>query len=274
MKQVKKKKKQPIKQKKARQSPSPSSLTDTKRPGSASAKNQSAAGEYLPLQQDVAAMYPATTEGPISPPRMILPVLPLRNTVVFPSVVTPLVVGRPRSVAAVEAAVTTEEKLLLAVAQREQSLDEIMGEDLFSVGTMIIVTKMLRTSEETIQIAVQGWRRVKVLEYLPNDDYLKAHVEVLEFPKEEDIEIEALHRNILSLIHKSLSLLPNVPEGVAAVFTNEEDPVVLAYRLGSLLNLDLEKQQSLLEAHSRRDILQLMNSYLTREVEILEVRRR
>ncbi|MBI3949432.1 MAG: endopeptidase La [Acidobacteria bacterium] len=203
-----------------------------------------------------------------------LPVLPLRNTIVFPSVVAPLVVGRPKSVAAVEVAVTTEEKLLLAVAQREQALDDVSGDDLYTVGTMVVVTKMLRTSEDTIQIAVQGWRRVKVLEYLRREDYLKARVEVLEFPKDEGIEIEALHRNILSLIHKSLTLLPNVPEGVASVFTSEEDPIVLAYRLGTLLNLDLEKQQALLEAGTRRQVLQLMNSYLTREVEILEVRRK
>jgi ATP-dependent Lon protease len=205
---------------------------------------------------------------------MELPVLPLRNTVVFPSVVAPLVVGRARSVAAVEAAVTTEEKLLVALAQREQGKDEVAGKDLFTVGTLVIITKMLRTSEDTIQIAVQGWRRVRLLGYLPHGEYLRARVEVLDYPKDDDIEIEALYRNILGLIHKSLSLLPNVPEGVAAVFTSEEDPVVLAYRLGTLLNLDLEKQQALLEAGTRKEVLQLMNTYLTREVEILEVRRK
>jgi ATP-dependent Lon protease len=97
---------------------------------------------------------------------------------------------------------------------------------------------------------------------------------VLQQPRDEGIEIEALHRNIIGLIRKSLSLLPNIPEGVAAAFISEEDPMVLAYRLGTLLNLEVEKQQALLEANTRYEILRLTNTYLTREVEILEVRRR
>lgn len=215
------------------------------------------------------------TDLPFDPTSLIeLPLLPLRNTVVFPSITAPLVVGRPRSVAAVEAAITTEEKLLVVVAQREQAIDDVSADDLYQVGTMVVVTKMLRTSDETIQIAVQGWKRVRLVEFMPSDEYLKVRVQILEYPQGEDIEIEALHRNIVSLIHKSLSLLPNVPEGVATAFTSEADPVVLAFRLGTLLNLDLEKQQALLEAPTPRELLQLMNSYLTREVEILEVRRK
>ncbi len=208
------------------------------------------------------------------PSVMELPVLPLRNTVVFPSVIAPLVVGRPKSVAAVEAAVTTEEKFLVTLTQFEHTKDEVTGDDLYHVGTLVVITKMLRTSEDTIQIAVQGMRRVKVVTFLPHEEYLKARVEVLEHPQDEGIEVEALHRNILGLIQKSLSLLPNVPEGVSTLFTSEEDPVVLSYRLATLLSLDVEKQQALLEANTRRDILRVMNSYLTREVEILEVRRK
>ncbi|RMG52516.1 MAG: endopeptidase La, partial [Acidobacteria bacterium] len=208
------------------------------------------------------------------PSVMELPVLPLRNTVVFPGVIAPLVVGRPKSVAAVEAAVTTEEKFLVTLTQFEHTKDEVTGDDLHHVGTLVVITKMLRTSEDTIQIAVQGMRRVKVMAFLPHEEYLKARVEILEHPRDEGIEVEALHRNILSLIQKSLSLLPNVPEGVSTLFTSEEDPVVLSYRLATLLNLDVEKQQALLEADTRRDILRVMNAYLTREVEILEVRRK
>ncbi|MBI4469740.1 MAG: endopeptidase La [Acidobacteria bacterium] len=203
-----------------------------------------------------------------------LPVLPLRNTVVFPYMVAPLIVGRPRSLAAVEAAVATEEKLLATIAQRHQNEDELTAEDLHRVGTLVVITKMLRTSGDTLQIAVQGLQRLRVLEFVPHDQHLRARFEVIEEPADTEIEVEAIHRNVIDLVRKSLTLLPNVPEEVAAAFTNEEDPVVLAFRLGALINLDTEKQQALLEAPSRLELLRLIHGFLTREVEILELRKK
>jgi len=204
-----------------------------------------------------------------------LPVLPLRNTVVFPFMPVPLVVGRRRSVAAVELAVATEERWLVTVAQRRQVEDEPTPEDLYTVGTLVVVKKMLRTSEDTIQILVQGMERVRVLEYRQGERYLLARVEVMELPEEESIEIEALHRNILDLLQRGLNLLPNVPQEVAtAITTSTDDPVRLAFTLAALLNLDVEKEQALLEAPTRRELLRLIHRYLAREIEILELRRK
>ncbi len=204
-----------------------------------------------------------------------LPVLPLRNTVVFPFLPVPLVVGRRRSVAAVEVAVATEERWLVTVAQRRQVEDEPAPEDLYTVGTLVVVKKMLRTSEDTIQILVQGMERVRVVEYQRTDRYLAARVEVLELPEEESVEIEALHRNILDLLQRGLNLLPNVPQEVATALTaSTDDPVRLAFTLAALLNLDVEKEQALLEAPTRRELLRLIHRYLTREIEILELRRK
>ena len=206
---------------------------------------------------------------------MELPVLPLRNTVVFPSIPVPLVVGRPRSVAAVETAVASEEKLMVTIAQKQHVEEEPKAEHLYTVGTLVVIKKMLRTSEDTTQILVQGLERVRVLEFIEGNRYLSARVEVIEQPQDESLEIEALHRNVLELVQRGLSLLPNVPpEVVNAITSTTEDPVRLAYTLAMLLNLDVEKEQALLEAPTRREILRLMHSYLTREVEILELRRK
>ncbi len=216
-------------------------------------------------------------EEKLAPDRKILelPVLPLRNTVVFPFMPVPLVVGRRRSVAAVESAVATEERWLVTVAQRRQVEDEPTPEDLYTVGTLVAVKKMLRTSEDTIQILVHGMERVRILEYRQGERYLIARVEVMELPEEESVEIEALHRNILDLIQRGLSLLPNVPQEVATAITaSTEDPVRLAFTLAALLNLDVEKEQALLEAPTRRELLRLIHRYLTREIEILELRRK
>lgn len=215
-------------------------------------------------------------ETTASGPKVLeLPVLPLRNTVVFPFMPVPLVVGRRRSVAAVESAVATEERWLVTVAQRRQVEDDPTPEDLYAIGTLVVVKKMLRTSEDTIQILVQGMDRVRVLEYRQGERYLSARVEVMELPEEESIEVEALHRNILDLLQRGLSLLPNVPQEVAtAITTSTEDPVRLAFTLAALLNLDVEKEQALLEAPTRRELLQLIHRYLAREIEILELRRK
>lgn len=204
-----------------------------------------------------------------------LPVLPLRNTVVFPFVPVPLVVGRRRSVAAVESAVATEERWLITVAQRRHVEDEPTPEDLYTVGTLVVVKKMLRTSEDTIQILVQGMERVRILEYRQGERYLSARVEVMELPEEESLEVEALHRNILDLLQRGLNLLPNVPQEVAtAITTSTDDPVRLAFTLAALLNLDVEKEQALLEAPTRHELLRLIHRYLAREIEILELRRK
>lgn len=219
----------------------------------------------------VAEQIPASGERKV----LELPVLPLRNTVVFPSIPVPLVVGRPRSVAAVEAAVASEEKLMVTIAQKQQVEEEPKAEHLYTVGTLVVIKKMLRTSEDTTQILVQGLERVRVLEFIENQRYLSARVEVIEAPQDESLEIEALHRNILELVQRGLNLLPNVPpEVVNAITSTTDDPVRLAYTLAMLLNLDVEKEQALLEAPTRREILRLTHSYLTREVEILELRRK
>lgn len=204
-----------------------------------------------------------------------LPVLPLRNTVVFPFMPVPLVVGRRRSVAAVESAVATEERWLVTVAQRRPVEEEPTPEDLYTVGTLVTVKKMLRTAEDTIQILVQGMERVRVVEYRQGERYLAARVEILALPEEESIEVEALHRNILDLLQRGLSLLPNVPQEVAtALTTSTDDPVRLAFTLAALLNLDVEKEQALLEAPTRCELLRLIHRYLAREIEILELRRK
>ncbi len=217
-----------------------------------------------------------TAEGIKGKPEVLeLPVLPLRNTVVFPFVPASLVVGRKRSVAAVESAVATEEKWLVTVAQRHHVEDEPAPEDLYTVGTLVAVKKMLRTSEETIQIGVLGMERVRVLEYRQGQRYLIARVEILELPEEESIEVEALHRNILDLIQRGLNLLPNVPQEIAAAITaSTDDPVRLAFTLAALLDLDVEKEQALLEAATRRELLRLIHRHLMREIEILELRQK
>lgn len=204
-----------------------------------------------------------------------LPILPLRNIVIFPSGITPLTVGRPLSLAAAEAALATEEKLLGVVAQREDNDTEPKPDNLHQFGTVVVINRMMRTpgTEEALHLIVQGQERFRIIGFTEQTPYLKARVEILPEPiREKTPEVEALQRNIQVLIQKALSLLPNVPPEVRNIIVQADDAVRLAYFLGSVLDLDVAQEQALLEANTESDLLHLMHTYLSREVEVLEIR--
>src|ERR1700742_2033807 len=204
-----------------------------------------------------------------------LPILPLRGTVVFPSGISPLTVGRPLSLKAAEAALATEEKLLGVIAQRgDQDAEPTVG-SLYQIGTLVVINRMMRSpgQEEVLHLIVQGQERFRVVEFIEQSPHLKARVEILPEPiREQTPEVEALQRNIQALIQKALTLLPNVPPEIRNIITQSDDAVRLAYFLGSMLDLGVEQEQALLEADTESELLRLMHSYLSHEVEVLEIR--
>ncbi|WHZ21923.1 MAG: ATP-dependent protease La Type I [Nitrospira sp.] len=202
-----------------------------------------------------------------------LPILPLKRTVLFPGTMMPLTVGRDRSIAAVEAALKTEDKTLLVVAQRDAQTDQPTLQDLYTIGTKAVIKQTARTSEGHYNILIQGLERFVLLKLDQTDPYLQARVKQLPPPSERSTEVEALHRAILDIITELPKLIqtPGVHEAVTALGT-EEDPVVLAYRIASLLNLTLDGEQQLLEASTRADLLRGLYAALSREVQILQLR--
>jgi ATP-dependent Lon protease len=204
-----------------------------------------------------------------------LPILPLRNIVIFPSGITPLTVGRTMSLAAAEAALSTEEKLLGVMAQREDGETEPTPDKLYATGTVVVINRMMRSpgAEEVLHLIVQGQERFRIIEFTQTTPYLKARVEILPEPvREKTPEVEALQRNIQVLVQKALSLLPNVPPEIRNIIVQADDAVRLAYFLGSVLDLNVTQEQALLEANTESDLLHLMHTYLAREVEVLEIR--
>jgi ATP-dependent Lon protease len=199
----------------------------------------------------------------------------LRNTVIFPSGISPLTVGRPLSLRAAEAALANEEKLLGVIAQREDNDTEPAPSRLYSIGTLVVISRMMRSpgTEEVLHLIVQGQERFRIIGYTEQEPYFKATVEILPEPvREETAEVEALKRNIMALVQKALALLPNVPQEIRNVIVATDDAVRLAYFLGSVLELDVAQEQALLEANTESELLRLMHSYLAREVEVLEIR--
>jgi ATP-dependent Lon protease len=202
-----------------------------------------------------------------------LPLLPIKNNVLFPYLLMPLAVGRPSSVAAVEAATSTEGKEIIVVAQREAAVEQPAQGDLYTVGTKGVIKKMGRPREDAIELVVQGVERVVLIRVEEDEVALRARIRPLPLPYERGAEIEALHRSVLDLAGRALSLArPQAPVDLSQLVGTTEDPLRLVYLLGSMLSLDVAKEQALLEAASIADALRLMHSYLAFEVQVLELR--
>jgi ATP-dependent Lon protease len=205
----------------------------------------------------------------------MLPVLPIKNTVLFPHLQMPLSIGRPASQAAVETAMASEEKQLVIVAQRDATVDAPSQADLYTIGTKAIIKKTTRPREGMLELVVQGVERVVVLKVEQTTPHLMARVRTLPAPVDGGAEVEALHRAILELAAKALALVqPQAAAPLGQMLANTEEPLQLVYLLGSMLNLDLVKEQSILEAQTRADALRLMHGYLTYEVQVLELRQK
>jgi len=203
-----------------------------------------------------------------------IPVLPLQNTTLFPETMVPLAAGRPTSVAAVEAALAGEEKLLACISVRPEKSSEqdAKPDDVFEVGTLVMIKRMERV-EDTLHLIVQGTDRVRVLAWTQTEPFLKARVQILpELTTRNAESVEATTRNVKSLIQQALAYLPQVPPEVRLVVLGADDPVKLAYFLGSILNLGVEKEQQMLEATSVDDLVHLAHDFLAREVEIIRLR--
>ena len=201
-------------------------------------------------------------------------VLALQNLNVFPETVVPLGVGRPRSMAAVEAALATPEKLLACITVRPNSPDDAEAKpaDIFEVGTLVMIKRMERIAEG-MRIIVQGTERIRVVEWKQEDPHLRAVVEILPEPTIVDAEeVEAAKRNVQQMIQEALNLLPNVPAEVRIAVMGSADPVRLAYFLGSVLTLGVEEEQKMLEANTADELLRVAHANLARELEIMQLR--
>ena len=203
-----------------------------------------------------------------------LPVLPIKNTVLFPYLMLPLAVGRPNSVAAVEAALATEEKTLFITAQRDPNSERQAAEDLYAIGTKAVIKKMGR-GEGGVELLVQGVERMALIKLDQAEPFLKARVRPIPLPDDQGAEVEALHRAVLELAARVLELAqPQVQVNIAQLAAQAQDALQLCYLLGSMMSLELPKEQALLEASTRLEALRLVHSYLSHEVQVLQLRQK
>jgi ATP-dependent Lon protease len=202
-----------------------------------------------------------------------LPVLPLKNAVLFPYLMMPLSAGRAGSIAAVEAALATESKEIVVITQRDANVDLPTQDDLHTIGTKAVIRKMNRANEGHIELLVLGMERVVLSKLDSSEPFLRARVMPLPLAEDKGPEIEALQGALIELAGEALTLAqPNAPQELRGLLAANEDPLRLAFVLASMFSLDAEKSQSLLEAPTRLEALRMTHQYLTHEVQVLELR--
>jgi ATP-dependent Lon protease len=202
-----------------------------------------------------------------------LPVLPIKNTVLFPFLLLPLSVGRASSIAAIEAALASEEKEIVVVAQRDASVDNPGLTDLYSIGTKAVIKKMARKPQGLLEVVLLGVERVVLLKLEQHGAYQTARIKPLPLLEEKSTEIEALRREVTELAARALTLTqPQAADQLTQLIAGTKDSLRLVYTLAPMFSLELEKEQALLEAPTMAECLRLMHSYLTHELQVLELR--
>jgi ATP-dependent Lon protease len=202
-----------------------------------------------------------------------LPALPIKHAVLFPSMLMPLNVGRPSSIAAIEAALASEGKEIVVVAQRDAAVDSPSLTDLYSIGTKAVIKKMARRTDGLLEVVLLGVERVVLLKLEQHGVYQKARIKPLPLPQEKSPEIEALRREVGELAVRALALTqPQAADRLSQLITDAKDSLRLVYTLAPMFSLELEKEQALLEAPTVADCLRLMHSYLAQELQVLELR--
>ena len=205
----------------------------------------------------------------------VLPALPLKNTILFPGLLLPLSVGRESSLRAVEAVLNTEEKEIILIAQRDAQEETPGQDDLYTIGTKAVIRKSSRPQDGAMEILVLGVERVVVAKLEESEPFLRVKYRVLPLPEDGGSEVEALSGALLDLASKAIALSqPQSAAELTRMLAGSEDPLRLAYLLASIFSLDLAKEQELLEAETRLDALRLIHSYLSHELQVLELRQK
>ncbi len=206
-------------------------------------------------------------------PARVLPLLPLRDIVVFPHMVVPLFVGRARSIAALEEAMGHDRQLMLC-AQREAGEDEPSEDDIYEIGTLGTIIQLLRLPDGTVKVLVEGKARARIRRFEGHDPFFSCHVEEVPEPREAGVELEALVRTVHAAFENYVKLNKKVPPETLTTIAAIGAAGRLADTIVAHLNLKLEERQELLETISPAKRLEEAYARMQAEIEVLEVERK
>ena len=224
-------------------------------------------GMAMPFDEDMFELDEAMTQDEDVIER---PFLPLRDLVLFPKLVTPLFVGRARSLAAIQAAVNNGETLIVS-AQTDSEIIEPAEDDIFDFGTEAIVGRTLRMPDGTSSVLVQGRRRVEIIEFVHWDPYIRVRTRIVDEPEDWQKTTEPLMRAVLALFEKVVELNRKLPDEVYAFSINIDAPGWLADFIASTMDMHVGTKQEILETLEPTERLQKVSIILARELDVLEM---
>jgi len=203
-------------------------------------------------------------------PVEVVPLLPVRDVVIFPYMVVPLLVGRLRSVNAIEEAML-HDKLILICAQKDPKIEDPTKEEIFNIGTLAEILQLLRLPDGTAKILVEGLRRLKIKEFLSTERFFQVRVEEIEEEIEKTVEIEALMRAVHDQFERYINLNPRVSPEILAALVGVEEPHKFVDIIVAHLSIKVQDKQKILETINPKERLEKLNEILSSEIEILTI---
>ncbi|MGD8525006.1 MAG: endopeptidase La [Thioalkalispiraceae bacterium] len=202
-----------------------------------------------------------------------IPVLPLRDVVVYPHMVIPLFVGRDKSIKALEAAMEDDKQILL-VAQKSAAQDEPETEDLYNIGTISSILQLLKLPDGTVKVLVEGNERARIVHYMGSDDYFTAQVVKFEDEVVDEREAEVLSRSLTTQFDQYVKLNKKIPPEILTSLSSIEDPNRLVDTIAAHMSLKIEEKQKILEIVDLRERLEHLMTLMESELDLLQVEKR
>ena len=213
---------------------------------------------------------PTDTASADVPSELDIPVLAIRNTVIFPVLAFPINVGRTKSVRAVEEALATDEKYLGIFAQRDPKTDDPDSSDLYQVGTVVKILKMVKVPGNKLNVIIQGLARAQVTSWQEDGPHLRANLQTFK-PEPPSRDAEGLMDTLRELAQKIIDLSPQIPAEASFLVRSIDEPGVLADIVASNLNIQPDEKQELLETFHTHDRMQKVIALLNKEIQVLEL---
>jgi len=219
----------------------------------------------------------ADTNKPTLPERLSdlpeeLAILPLRNSVLFPGSIIPIDVGRKKSVKLIEDAISKERPMIGIATQRDARIEEPKRDDLYNIGTIARILKVIKLAKDNFSVILQGVSRIQLEDITSDESYIIAKVSSISEDTSPDVETEALVLNLRDLAKRVIRLMPELPKEALALVDSVSDAGQLADLITANLDLSVEEKQGILKCLNRKDRLKEVMSLLSRQLEVLKVR--
>jgi ATP-dependent Lon protease len=203
----------------------------------------------------------------------LVPVLPLRDVVVYPHMVIPLFVGREKSIRALETAMADDKKILL-VAQKSAEVDDPQVEDIHRIGTLSTILQLLKLPDGTVKVLVEGAERARIGAFEQTEEFFSASIEALPEGPAEDREVEVLMRSLLTLFDQYVKLNKKVPPEILTSLSGIDEPGRLADTIAAHMSLKLDEKQNILEIDDVRERLEHLMGIIEGEIDVLQIEKR